>query len=163
MAEVTIEYEPMESEAPIIWDERRYDYCFKVNHVNSKSKPWYIYCCEQQIDWVVEAKETGQVLTQGYEFTNEDECHVLAGEFAGTNRGRTILQAGLYLDEEQGNEFEEVVPLESESELMIDRSQVTFRTLKSAEQMAMAVRFIMQEYNLPHDTAYKIVYSTSRD
>ena len=113
-AEVVIEYEPMVSRDPIIWNNQRYDYVFKVAHINSARDGWHIYCCEEQIAWVLEAKQSKLVLTQGHDFTNESGCKVVGGELCGAHRSRTILHQGLFEDDE----FVEVEPLESESDFV---------------------------------------------
>ena len=63
-AEVVIEFEPMVSKDPIIWNKRRYDYVFKVAHTNSGKGGWHIYCCDAQIPWVQDAKAQGLLLTK---------------------------------------------------------------------------------------------------
>tara|TARA_Y100000361_G_scaffold113574_1_gene103993 strand:- start:342 stop:875 length:534 start_codon:yes stop_codon:yes gene_type:complete len=113
-AEVVIELEPMVSRDPIIWNRRRYDYVFKVAHINSGQKPWHIYCCEEQIPWVCDAMQSQLVLTQGHDFTDESKCKVVGGELCGSHLGRTILHQGLFEDDE----LDEVEPLESESDFV---------------------------------------------
>ena len=114
LAEVVIEFEPMVSRDPIIWNRRRYDYVFKVAHTNSKKGGWHIYCCEEQIPWVQDAKAQGLLLTEGYDFKDHEGCLVVGGELCGSHLGRTILHQGLFEDDE----LAEVEPLESESDFV---------------------------------------------
>ena len=113
-AEVVIEFEPMESRDPIIWNRRRYDYVFKVAHTNSGKHGWHIYCCDAQIPWVQDAMQSQLVLTQGHDFTDESGCLVVGGELCGSHLGRTILHQGLFVDDEPV----EVEPLDSESDFV---------------------------------------------
>lgn len=113
-AEVVIEFEPMKSRDPIIWNRRRYDYVFKVAHTNSGKGGWHIYCCEEQIPWVQDAKAQGLLLTEGYDFKDHTGCLVVGGELCGSHLGRTILHQGLFEDDEPV----EVEPLESESDFV---------------------------------------------
>ena len=113
-AEVVIELEPMISKDPIIWNQRRYDYVFKVAHTNSGKKGWHLYCCEEQLAWVRDAMQSKLVLTQGHDFTDESGCMVVGGELCGSHRSRTILHQGLFEDDE----LVEIEPLESESDFV---------------------------------------------
>ena len=101
-AEVVIEFEPMVSRDPIIWNRRRYDYVFKVAHTNSNKGGWHIYCCDARSLGSKDAG-LGLLLTEGYDFQDHDKCLVVGGELCGSHRGRTILHQGI---------FEDVVPLE---------------------------------------------------
>jgi len=147
-AEVVIEYEPMLSRDPIIWNNQRYDYVFKVAHINSARDGWHIYCCEKQIAWVLEAKQSKLVLTQGHDFTNESGCKVVGGELCGAHRSRTILHQGLFVDDEPiDDELVELSPLQSELP--------KYEAL--ANELGESVDRLMQRFGFNEETAGKLV------
>jgi len=147
-AEVVIEYEPMVSRDPIIWNNQRYDYVFKVAHINSARDGWHIYCCEEQITWVLEAKQSKLVLTQGHDFTNESGCKVVGGELCGAHRSRTILHQGLFVDDEPiDDELVELSPLQSELP--------KYEAL--ANELGESVDRLMQRFGFNEETAGKLV------
>ena len=147
-AEVVIEYEPMVSRDPIIWNNQRYDYVFKVAHINSARDGWHIYCCEKQIAWVLEAKQSKLVLTQGHDFTNESGCKVVGGELCGAHRSRTILHQGLFVDDEPiDDELVELSPLQSELP--------KYEAL--ANELGESVDRLMQRFGFNEETAGKLV------
>ena len=145
-AEVVIQFEPMESKDPIIWNNRRYDYVFKVAHTNSNKGGWHIYCCDAQIPWVQDAKAQGLLLTQGYDFKDHDGCLVVGGELCGSHKGRTILHQGLFEDDEpEANDLTEVTPLQSH---MPDYAA-------KAEELARVTQHLVDTFGLSEDVAFR--------
>tara|TARA_Y100000401_G_scaffold107444_1_gene101793 strand:- start:341 stop:862 length:522 start_codon:yes stop_codon:yes gene_type:complete len=145
-AEVVIQFEPMVSKDPIIWNKRRYDYVFKVAHTNSGKDPWHIYCCDEQISWVRDAMQANLVLTQGHDFTDERGCMVVGGELCGSHRGRTILHQGLFEDDEpEANDLTEVTPLQSHMPDYAVR----------AEELARVTQHLVGMFDLSEDVAFR--------
>ena len=149
-AEVVIEFKPMESRDPIIWNRRRYDYVFKVAHTNSDKHGWHIYCCEEQIPWVQDAKAQGLLLTEGYDFQDHDGCLVVGGELCGSHRGRTILHQGIY---------EDVVPLEVDEHLTeVPPLQAKLPPYDDlANELGETVDRLMKRFNFSEETASKLI------
>ena len=146
-AEVVIEFEPMESRDPIIWNQRRYDYVFKVAHTNSSKKGWHLYCCEEQLAWVRDAMQSKLVLTQGHDFTDESGCMVVGGELCGSHRSRTILHQGLFEDDEpESDDLTEVAPLQAELPAYDDL----------ANELGETVQRLMKRFDFTEETASKI-------
>jgi hypothetical protein len=147
-AEVVIEYEPMVSKDPIIWNQRRYDYVFKVAHTNSNKSGWHIYCCDTQLDWVQDAMQSKLVLTQGHDFTDESGCMVVGGELCGSHRSRTILHQGLFEDDEpEPDYFTEVAPLQAELPAYEDLGN----------ELGESVQRLMKRFNFSEETASKLI------
>ncbi len=147
-AEVVIEFEPMESRDPIIWNQRRYDYVFKVAHTNSGKKGWHLYCCEQQLDWVRDAMQSKLVLTQGHDYTDESGCRVVGGELCGSHRSRTILHQGLFEDDEpEPDDLTEVAPLQAELPAYEDLGN----------ELGESVHRLMKRFNFSEETASKLI------
>ncbi len=147
-AEVVIEFEPMESRDPIIWNQRRYDYVFKVAHTNSGKKGWHLYCCEQQLDWVRDAMQSKLVLTQGHDFTDESGCMVVGGELCGSHRSRTNLHQGLFEDDEpEPDDLTEVAPLQAELPAYEDLGN----------ELGESVHRLMKRFNFSEETASKLI------
>ena len=152
-AEVVIEFEPMVSRDPIIWNRRRYDYVFKVAHTNSNKGGWHIYCCDAQIPWVQDAKAQGLLLTEGYDFKDHDGCLVVGGELCGSHLGRTILHQGV---------FEDVVPLDVNESEPEDLTEV--RPLQAelpayddlANELGETVARLMKRFDFTEETASKL-------
>ena len=149
-AEVVIQFEPMESRDPIIWNNRRYDYVFKVAHTNSGKGGWHIYCCDEQIPWVQDAKAQGLLLTQGYDFKDHDGCLVVGGELCGSHKGRTILHQGI---------FEDVVPLEVDERLTevapLQAELPAYEDL--GNELGESVQRLMKRFNFSEETASKLI------
>ena len=147
-AEVVIEFEPMESRDPIIWNQRRYDYVFKVAHTNSGKKGWHLYCCEEQLDWVRDAMLSKLVLTQGHDFTDESGCMVVGGELCGSHRSRTILHQGLFEDDEpEPDDLTEVQPLQAELPAYEDLGN----------ELGESVDRLMKRFGFSEETASKLI------
>jgi hypothetical protein len=147
-AEVVIEFEPMESRDPIIWNQRRYDYVFKVAHTNSGKKGWHLYCCEEQLAWVRDAMQSKLVLTQGHDFTDESGCMVVGGELCGSHRSRTILHQGLFEDDEsESDDLTEVAPLQAELPAYEDLGN----------ELGESVHRLMKRFNFSEETASKLI------
>jgi len=147
-AEVVIEFEPMESRDPIIWNQRRYDYVFKVAHTNSGKKGWHLYCCEEQLAWVRDAMQSKLVLTQGHDFTDESGCMVVGGELCGSHRSRTILHQGLLEDDEpEPDDLTEVAPLQAELPAYEDLGN----------ELGESVHRLMKRFNFSEETASKLI------
>ena len=147
-AEVVIEFEPMESRDPIIWNQRRYDYVFKVAHTNSGKKGWHLYCCEEQLAWVRDAMQSKLVLTQGHDFTDESGCMVVGGELCGSHRSRTILHQGLFEDDEpEPEDLTEVAPLQAELPAYEDLGN----------ELGESVHRLMKRFNFSEETASKLI------
>lgn len=147
-AEVVIEFEPMESRDPIIWNQRRYDYVFKVAHTNSGKKGWHLYCCEEQLDWVRDAMQSKLVLTQGHDFTDESGCMVVGGELCGSHRSRTILHQGLFEDDEpEPDDLTEVQPLQAELPAYEDLGN----------ELGESVDRLMKRFGFSEETASKLI------
>ena len=147
-AEVVIEFEPMVSKDPIIWNQRRYDYVFKVAHTNSNKGGWHIYCCDTQLDWVQDAMQSKLVLTQGHDFTDESGCMVVGGELCGSHRSRTILHQGLFEDDEpEPDDLTEVAPLQAELPAYEDLSN----------ELGESVQRLMKRFNFSEETASKLI------
>ena len=147
-AEVVIEFEPMESRDPIIWNQRRYDYVFKVAHTNSGKKGWHLYCCEEQLAWVRDAMQSKLVLTQGHDFTDESKCKVVGGELCGSHLGRTILHQGLFEDDEpEPDDLTEVAPLQAELPAYEDLGN----------ELGESVQRLMKRFNFSEETASKLI------
>ena len=148
-AEVVIEFEPMVSKDPIIWNRRRYDYVFKVAHTNSNKGGWHIYCCDAQIPWVQDAKAQGLLLTEGYDFEDHDGCLVVGGELCGSHLGRTILHQGI---------FEDVVPLEVDDHLTeVPPLQAGLPPYDGlANELGETVDRLMKRFNFSEETASKL-------
>ena len=149
LAEVVIEFEPMVSRDPIIWNRRRYDYVFKVAHTNSNKGGWHIYCCDAQLDWVQDAKAQGLLLTEGYDFKDHDGCLVVGGELCGSHRGRTILHQGIY---------EDVVPLDVDEHLTeVPPLQAELPPYDGlANELGETVDRLMKRFNFSEETASKL-------
>ena len=146
-AEVVIEFEPMESRDPIIWNQRRYDYVFKVAHTNSNKGGWHIYCCDAQLDWVQDAMQSKLVLTQGHDFTDESGCMVVGGELCGSHRSRTILHQGLFEDDEpEPDDLTEVAPLRAELPAYEDLGN----------ELGESVDRLMKRFDFTEETASKL-------
>ena len=146
-AEVVIEFEPMVSRDPIIWNRRRYDYVFKVAHTNSGKKGWHLYCCEEQLAWVRDAMQSKLVLTQGHDFTDESGCMVVGGELCGSHRSRTILHQGLFEDDEsESDDLTEVAPLQAELPAYEDLGN----------ELGESVHRLMKRFNFSEETACKL-------
>ena len=147
-AEVVIEFEPMVSKDPIIWNQRRYDYVFKVAHTNSGKKGWHLYCCEEQLAWVRDAMQSKLVLTQGHDFTDESGCMVVGGELCGSHRSRTILHQGLFEDDEpESDDLTEVAPLQAELPAYEDLGN----------ELGESVQRLMKRFNFSEETASKLI------
>ena len=147
-AEVVIEFEPMEARDPIIWNQRRYDYVFKVAHTNSGKKGWHLYCCEEQLDWVRDAMQSKLVLTQGHDFTDESGCMVVGGELCGSHRSRTILHQGLFEDDEpEPDDLTEVQPLQAELPAYEDLGN----------ELGESVDRLMKRFGFSEETASKLI------
>ena len=147
-AEVVIEFEPMESRDPIIWNQRRYDYVFKVAHTNSGKHGWHIYCCDEQLAWVRDAMQSKLVLTQGHDFTDESGCMVVGGELCGSHRSRTILHQGLFEDDEpEPEDLTEVAPLQAELPAYEDLGN----------ELGESVHRLMKRFNFSEETASKLI------
>ena len=147
-AEVVIELEPMISKDPIIWNQRRYDYVFKVAHTTSGQHPWHIYCCDEQLDWVRDAMQSQLVLTQGHDFTDESGCMVVGGELCGSHRSRTILHQGLFEDDEpEPDDLTEVAPLQAELPAYEDLGN----------ELGESVQRLMKRFNFSEETASKLI------
>jgi len=147
-AEVVIEFEPMESRDPIIWNQRRYDYVFKVAHTNSGKKGWHLYCCEEQLAWVRDAMQSKLVLTQGHDFTDESGCMVVGGELCGSHRSRTILHQGLFEDDEpEPEDLTEVAPLQAELPAYEDLGN----------ELGESVDRLMKRFGFSEETASKLI------
>ena len=147
-AEVVIEFEPMVSRDPIIWNQRRYDYVFKVAHTNSGKKGWHLYCCEEQLAWVRDAMQSKLVLTQGHDFTDESKCKVVGGELCGSHLGRTILHQGLFEDDEpESDDLTEVAPLQAELPAYEDLGN----------ELGESVQRLMKRFNFSEETASKLI------
>ena len=150
LAEVVIEFEPMVSKDPIIWNRRRYDYVFKVAHTNSNKGGWHIYCCDAQIPWVQDAKAQGLLLTEGYDFKDHDGCLVVGGELCGSHLGRTILHQGI---------FEDVVPLEVDEHLTeVPPLQAELPAYEDlGNELGESVHRLMKRFNFSEETASKLI------
>ena len=147
-AEVVIEFEPMESRDPIIWNKQRYDYVFKVAHTNSGKKGWHLSCCEEQLAWVRDAMQSKLVLTQGHDFTDESGCMVVGGELMGSYRSRTILHQGLFEDDEpESDDLTEVSPLQAELPAYEDLGN----------ELGESVQRLMKRFNFSEETASKLI------
>ena len=147
-AEVVIEFEPMVSRDPIIWNRRRYDYVFKVAHTNSGKKGWHLYCYEEQLAWVRDAMQSKLVLTQGHDFTDESGCMVVGGELCGSHRSRTILHQGLFEDDEsESDDLTEVAPLQAELPAYEDLGN----------ELGESVHRLMKRFNFSEETASKLI------